>query len=185
MGNEQASFTCPYCAQLGFSDVGLSKHLSTQHPADTNPKKEVVCPICAVLPSSNGGDPNHLTDNLLQHINIEHVSGGGKQTAGKHLDDTLNDIGNASSTSVTAAAAAAAALRFSRRLNYSQNTSRSSLTSQSGITIGNSSRGAGNSSGSINRYAFQFGQSLGGSSGGIGSTNSGANVLSSFMRSAR
>ncbi len=36
-------------------------------------KKEVVCPICAVIPSSNGGDPNHLTDNLLHHINMEHI----------------------------------------------------------------------------------------------------------------
>ena len=55
-------------------------------------KKEVVCPICAVLPNSNGGDPNHLTDNLLQHINLEHVINNTKN-GNKNLDDTLNDIG--------------------------------------------------------------------------------------------
>jgi hypothetical protein len=142
------------------------------------------------LPSSNGGDPNHLTDNLLHHINTEHINGNLSKNSSKNLDDTLNDIGistlsNSSTSSATAAAAAAAALRFSRRLNYSQSNSRSSLTSQSGITIGNfagsnrANSGAGASS--ISRYAFQFGQA---NSGTIGSTN-GANALSSFMRSAR
>lgn len=203
-GNEQASFTCPYCAKCGFSETTLCKHLSAQHSMSTTSnttettknnyssnnisqpitKKEVVCPICAVLPSSNGGDPNHLTDNLLQHINLEHVISN--KNASKNLDDTLNDIGittlNGTSTntssSANAAAAAAAALRFSRRLNYSQNSSRSSLTSQSGITIGNTSNRS--NGGSINRFAFQFGQSSNGI--GIGGLT-GTNALSSFMRS--
>lgn len=190
--NEQQSFTCPYCSKCGFSETSLCKHLGTQHTAEstnsstTNQmvKKEVVCPICAVLPNSNGGDPNHLTDNLLQHINLEHVINNTKN-GNKNLDDTLNDIGigslngtNSTGNSSNAAAAAAAALRFSRRLNYSQNTSRSSLASQSGITIGNSTGRANGSS--INRYAFQFGQNGGGvGSGGL----TGANALSSFMRS--
>lgn len=194
MGNEQQSFTCPYCGKCGFSETTLCKHLSSQHSSSTtttssgtsgtgiNNKREVVCPICAVLPNSNGGDPNHLTDNLLQHINLEHVINSNKN-ANKNLDDTLNDIGigslngSSSTNSSNAAAAAAAALRFSRRLNYSNNTSRSSLASQSGITIGNSSGRVSNGS-SINRYAFQFGQS---NSSGGGLSN--ANALSSFMRS--
>jgi len=195
-GNEQQSFTCPYCAKCGFSETTLSKHLSSTHSslasqipqantttttAITNQpiiKKEVVCPICAVLPSSNGGDPNHLTDNLLNHINSEHTASN--KNSEKNLDDTLNDIGigsmNSNNSSNANSAAAAAALRFSRRLNYSQNASRSSLASQSGITIGNSSNRA--NGGSISRYAFQFGQN----NSGIGGLSS-ANALSSFMRS--
>lgn len=58
-------------------------------------KKEVVCPICAVMPSSNGGDPNNLTDNLLQHINLEHTINS--KNSGKNFDDTLNDIGKVNS----------------------------------------------------------------------------------------
>ena len=112
LGNEQQSFTCPYCGKCGFSETSLCKHLGSQHSnasttansgnasgstattSTSQPaaKKEVVCPICAVLPNSNGGDPNHLTDNLLQHINLEHVINSNKNTS-KNLDDTLNDIG--------------------------------------------------------------------------------------------
>lgn len=198
MGNEQQSFTCPYCGKCGFSESTLCKHLSSQHSntggahstttssgtassTGSTTRREVVCPICAVLPNSNGGDPNHLTDNLLQHINLEHVINSNKN-GHKNLDDTLNDIGigslngSSSTNSSNAAAAAAAALRFSRRLNYSNNISRSSLASQSGITIGNSSGRMSNGS-SINRYAFQFGQNN--NTGGHSNTN----ALSSFMRS--
>lgn len=194
--NEQQAFTCPYCGKCGFSETTLCKHLNTSHSVasnslgaanasnNTNPnqtiKKEVVCPICAVLPSSNGGDPNHLTDNLLEHINSEHLNNANKN-ASKNLDDTLNDIGisslngSGSTNSSNAAAAAAAALRFSRRLNYSQSSSRTSVPLQSGITIGSSNRANG---GAINRYAFQFGQN----NGGVGNLSS-TNALSSFMRS--
>ena len=74
---EQSSFTCPYCAKPGYSQSALCNHIAQQHSTpnetDKNNKREVVCPICAVLPSSNGGDPNHLTDNLLQHIQNEHL----------------------------------------------------------------------------------------------------------------
>ncbi len=104
----------------------------------------------------------YINDNFL--INIFNKKGLSSLNGTSNLN---------SSSSANAVAAAAAALRFSRRLNYSQNSSRSSLTAQSGITIGNSNNRAGGNS--INRYAFQFGQSS-------SATNSGPNALSSFMR---
>lgn len=187
---EQSSFTCPFCAKPGHSQSALCEHISQQHN-DTN-RREVVCPICAVLPSSNGGDPNHLTDNLLQHIQTEHLSntknddpssgiiiGGGSSSSSSNAS-TSNTTTN---TSNAAAVAAAAALRFSRRLNYSQNTSRTSLAAANNILTGNSNSSSGiinnrtstGTSGSINRYAFQFGSN---------GANSSSSALSSFMRSA-
>ena len=81
---EQSSFTCPYCGKLGFSETTLCEHISQNHAntshsnaATTNYTiRDVVCPICAALPSGSGGDPNHLTDDLLQHRNIEHLNNG-------------------------------------------------------------------------------------------------------------
>lgn len=204
---EQSSFTCPYCARPGYSQSGLCDHIVQQHAVNTlnetnNHKREVVCPICAVLPSSNGGDPNHLTDNLLQHIQSEHLSSGGHPKNDDHSSGIIIGGGSSSSSSNAsttnnnsgtnaAAAAAAAALRFSRRLNYSQNTSRTSLAAANNILSGGSSSsssgiinntapqrttaggGTNSTGGSINRYAFQF-----------GATNSSSSALSSFMRSA-
>lgn len=63
---ELQSFTCPYCGRLGFTELALSEHVTIEHEDDNY---EVVCPICAVIPS---GDPNHLTEDLLNHINLEH-----------------------------------------------------------------------------------------------------------------
>ncbi|CAF0818064.1 unnamed protein product [Brachionus calyciflorus] len=132
---EQISFTCPYCGKLGFSESSLSDHLSTQHlnnHQNENLPQEVVCPICAALPSgAGGGDPNHLTEDLLHHIHLEHMNN-------RNLID-LNPE-NFGSGSV----AAAAALRFSRRLNYAQNAASSS---NRGSGIG--TRG--------NTFRFQFG----------------------------
>ena len=93
-----------------------------------------MCPICAVLPSSSGGDPNHLTEDLLHHIQFEHMntdplSGGGGGGAGS---------GSLMSNSVAAAA------RFSRRLNYATaaaaaaNLSRSSAGQQASMSTGTS-----------------------------------------------
>ncbi len=182
---EQSSFTCPYCGKLGFSEATLCEHITVQHPSTSNTTatttsganysiQEVVCPICAALPSGSGGDPNHLTDDLLQHINVEHLNN-------RNLEDNLLIDNNNTTTTTTnlinnnfgtaSAVAAAAALRFSRRLNYSQNTLRASAAGSGGSTsrnlISNGSSGSG-------RYALQFGN---GSSSGIGSG------LSSFMRS--
>ena len=142
--SEQASFTCPYCSKFGLSESTLGEHITAQHGNSTK-LPEVVCPICAVIPSSSGGDPNHLTDNLLSHLNNEHLN----------KIDELASTGSGSNQS-------AAALRYSRRLNYAQNASRTSLntTSSNRTNLSN------------NRYTFQFG------------TGSGSNPLSSFMRSA-
>ncbi|TRY62898.1 hypothetical protein TCAL_00368 [Tigriopus californicus] len=63
------SYTCPFCAKLGFTEKALGEHVASQH-ADVS--QEVVCPICASLP---GGDPNHVTDNFSDHLSLEHRSG--------------------------------------------------------------------------------------------------------------
>ena len=60
------SYTCPYCGKLGFNELTLSEHMAMDHEDDLY---EVVCPICAVVPQ---GDPNHITEDLLNHINLEH-----------------------------------------------------------------------------------------------------------------
>jgi E3 ubiquitin-protein ligase KCMF1 len=161
---ELFSFTCPYCGKLGFSESTLCDHLAQQHNTSTPPPQgtqqptEVVCPVCAALPSSHGGDPNHLTNDLLSHINNEHMN---RNVAGANM----LDFGSSS-----AAAAAAAALRFSRRLNYSQSSTRPSTSARNQTSIGQ--LGSANSG----RPLFQFGGS------GAGSGSSG--ILSSFMRSA-
>lgn len=136
---EQSSFTCPYCGKLGFSETTLCDHLTLQHAKsgvapspNTYTAQDVVCPICAALPSGNGGDPNHLTDDLLQHINMLHLNtrnldeGGGSGGFVEASNTFGGGAGGASLNSTASAVAAAAALRFSRRLNYSQNSLRAS-----------------------------------------------------------
>lgn len=63
------AFTCPLCGGLGFTETTLQEHVSQEH---SDPSVEVVCPICASLP---GGDPNHVTDDIAAHLNLEHRSG--------------------------------------------------------------------------------------------------------------
>ena len=62
------SFTCPLCAQLGFSEAQLRDHVTKQH-GESASAQEVICPVCASHPS---GDPNHLTDDFLSHLTMEH-----------------------------------------------------------------------------------------------------------------
>ena len=62
------SYTCPLCAQLGFSEAQLRDHVTKQH-ADSGGGQEVICPVCASHPS---GDPNHLTDDFPSHLTMEH-----------------------------------------------------------------------------------------------------------------
>ena len=92
---EPQSFTCPYCGKLGFNETTLSEHVTIEHEDDTH---EVVCPICAAIPT---GDPNHLTEDLLNHINLEHRNTRDSSSN----DDTTNN-------------------RFSRRLGSRTNTGR-------------------------------------------------------------
>jgi hypothetical protein len=97
--SNESSFTCPYCGNLGFSESSLSDHISLQHLNSKNNGgtsvhlHEVVCPICAVLPSSSGGDPNHLTEDLLQHINTEHLNTN-SSNRNSNIDDLINATDN-------------------------------------------------------------------------------------------
>lgn len=63
------SYTCPYCSRMGFTDVTLQEHVTSDHQ-DTN--FEVVCPLCAAMP---GGDPNFMTDDFAGHLTLEHRTG--------------------------------------------------------------------------------------------------------------
>ena len=91
---EPQSFTCPYCGKLGFNETTLSEHVTIEHEDETH---EVVCPICAAIPT---GDPNHLTEDLLNHINLEH----------RNTRDSSSNDDNTN--------------RFSRRLGSRTNTGR-------------------------------------------------------------
>ena len=95
---EPQSFTCPYCGKLGFNEITLSEHVTIEHEDESH---EVVCPICAAIPS---GDPNHLTEDLLNHINLEHRNSFRESTNSNGSDD--------------------ATTRFSRRLGSRTNTAR-------------------------------------------------------------
>jgi hypothetical protein len=168
---DQLSFTCPYCGKIGLSEATLSDHLGHAHANNNNNTAdnqqqqqqplllgEVVCPICAVLSSANGGDPNHLTDDLLHHINMEHLEPFSLEAENNLLRDVgLAASGGAGGAGTASAVAAAAALRFSRRLN-----------NLSGTTSGSGSTRVG---GGVNRPTSSRYQAFPGGS------------LTSFMRS--
>ena len=127
---DQVSFTCPYCGKIGLSEVTLSDHINAAHMnnADNGQQlllTEVVCPICAVLSSANGGDPNHLTDDLINHINLEHLEPFSLDV------NNLREVGLVGN-SAASAVAAAAALRFSRRLNNATSSSSAAAATQPG-----------------------------------------------------
>jgi len=73
------SYVCPHCGRLGLSEAQLLQHVASEHPTSTN---EVICPICAALP---GGNPNHVTDDLGNHLTTEHKAG-----AQRDLEEPLN-----------------------------------------------------------------------------------------------
>lgn len=62
------SYTCSLCGQIGLSEAQLKDHVTKQHN-DTSAAQEVICPVCAAHPN---GEPNHVTDDLLTHLTLEH-----------------------------------------------------------------------------------------------------------------
>lgn len=71
------SFTCPYCSKKGFSDTTLLEHVTAEHAEHIDGSElavEVICPVCAASP---GGEPNLKTDDLAEHLTLEHHRGGG------------------------------------------------------------------------------------------------------------
>lgn len=64
--DQPQSFTCPFCGKLGLTESGLPEHVSLEHPEMSS---EVVCPVCAALPR---GEPNHMTDDFIAHLTMEH-----------------------------------------------------------------------------------------------------------------
>lgn len=74
------SFTCPYCSKKGFSDTTLLEHVTAEHSESsesTDGAVEVICPVCAASP---GGEPNLKTDDLAEHLTLEHHRGGSGST---------------------------------------------------------------------------------------------------------
>lgn len=74
------SFTCPYCSKKGFSDTTLLEHVTAEHSEsseNSDVAMEVICPVCAASP---GGEPNLKTDDLAEHLTLEHHRGGGGST---------------------------------------------------------------------------------------------------------
>lgn len=66
-GGSQDAYTCPFCGQYGIKGHDLGSHITSQHSGDS---REVICPICAV---SANTDPNLMTDNLANHMALEHA----------------------------------------------------------------------------------------------------------------
>jgi len=60
------SLTCPICGRLGFTEVELQSHVTSEHQSCNT---EVVCPMCAAMP---GGEPNLVTDDFASHLTLEH-----------------------------------------------------------------------------------------------------------------
>jgi len=63
-------YTCPYCGQFGFKLSDLATHIATVHRGEV---KDVLCPVCAVTSST---EPNRMfasSDDLLNHLDIDHV----------------------------------------------------------------------------------------------------------------
>lgn len=83
------SYTCPYCARMGFTELTLTDHVNSEH---SEPTMEVICPLCAAMP---GGDPNLMTDDFAAHLSLEHrnpSNGGGGGTSGSGGGGSGSDV---------------------------------------------------------------------------------------------
>jgi E3 ubiquitin-protein ligase KCMF1 len=117
------SFTCPYCSKKGFSDTTLLEHVTAEHSEaseNTDGALEVICPVCAASP---GGEPNLKTDDLAEHLTLEHHRGGGSGNSGGGGGSTFEFINEPSAIRhggvrrISRAAVGPGGVRTARRSN--------------------------------------------------------------------
>lgn len=58
------TFKCPFCSESNLERKGLLEHVNKKHKRQAG-----VCPICVV---QEYGDPNYVSSNLGQHLNMRH-----------------------------------------------------------------------------------------------------------------
>lgn len=62
------SFTCPCCAEIGFSITELITHVNNLHPSDQD--EEFLCPVCVSL----SPQANEFISDIGKHLKEKHVT---------------------------------------------------------------------------------------------------------------
>lgn len=72
VAKNRSTFACPFakngCKVKNLDNKGLIDHLNKKHRREKN--KSGVCPICVSMP---WGDPNYVSNNVIQHIQTRHA----------------------------------------------------------------------------------------------------------------